>query len=152
MTLYISCLPLPMNKNPSCPKCKCAEVVKNGKINEKQRLKCKKCSFQFTRLTPRGYADSEKAFAFVLYNLGLSMNAIGNLFNVSAQAVLNWARNFAIVNYEKPVPKDAIIVELDEMWHYLGSKKNSSGYGKLIAEKLENSSIGNAVAVIKRHS
>jgi transposase len=141
-----------MNKNPSCPKCKCAEVVKNGKINEKQRLKCKKCSFQFTRLTPRGYADSEKAFAVVLYNLGLSMNAIGNLFNVSAQAVLNWARNFAIVNYEKPVPKDAIIVELDEMWHYLGSKKNSSGYGKLIAEKLENSSIGNAVAVIKRHS
>ncbi len=132
MTLYISCLPLPMNKNPSCPKCKCAEVVKNGKINEKQSLKCKKCSFQFTRLTPRGYADSEKAFAVVLYNLGLSMNAI--------------------VNYEKPVPKDAIIVELDEMWHYLGSKKNSSGYGKLIAEKLENSSIGNAVAEIKRHS
>ena len=132
MTLYISCLPLPMNKNPSCPKCKCAEVVKNGKINEKQRFKCKKCSFQFTRLTPRGYADSEKAFAVVLYNLGLSMNAI--------------------VNYEKPVPKDAIIVELDEMWHYLGSKKNSSGYGKLIAEKLENSSIGNAVAEIKRHS
>ncbi len=132
MTLYISCLPLPMNKNPSCPKCKCAEVVKNGKINEKQSLKCKKCSFQFTRLTPRGYADSEKSFAVVLYNLELSMNAI--------------------VNYEKPVPKDAIIVELDEMWHYLGSKKNSSGYGKLIAEKLENSSIGNAVAVIKRHS
>ena len=121
-----------MNKNPSCPKCKCAEVVKNGKINEKQRFKCKKCSFQFTRLTPRGYADSEKSFAVVLYNLELSMNAI--------------------VNYEKPVPKDAIIVELDEMWHYLGSKKNSSGYGKLIAEKLENSSIGNAVAVIKRHS
>ena len=132
MTLYISCLPLPMNKNPSCPKCKCAEVVKNGKINEKQMVKCKKCSFQFTRLTPRGYADSEKSFAVVLYNLELSMNAI--------------------VNYEKPVPKDAIIVELDEMWHYLGSKKNSSGYGKLIAEKLENSSIGNAVAVIKRHS
>ena len=103
MTLYISCLSLPMNKNPSCPKCKCAEVAKNGKINEKQSVKCKKCSFQFTRLTPRGYADSEKAFAVVLYNLGLSMNAI--------------------VNYEKPVPKDAIIVELDEMWHYLGSKK-----------------------------
>ena len=41
---------------------------------------------------------------------------------MSAQAVLNWVRNFAIVNYEKPVPKDAIIVELDEMWHYLGSK------------------------------
>ncbi len=141
-----------MNKNPSCPKCKCAEVVKNGKVNEKQRFKCKKCSFQFTRLIPRGHAGSEKALAVVLYTLGLSMNAIGKLFNVSAQAVLNWVRNFAITNYEKPVPKDAIIVELDEMWHFLGSKKNSFGYGKLIAEKLENSSIGSAVAVTKRHS
>ena len=35
----------------------------------------------------------------------------------------NWVRNFAIANYEKPVPKDAIIVELDEIWHFLNSKK-----------------------------
>lgn len=26
--------------------------------------------------------------------------------------------------YEKPVPGSAILIELDEMWHYLGSKKN----------------------------
>lgn len=26
--------------------------------------------------------------------------------------------------YEKPAPGAAIIIELDEMWHYLGSKKN----------------------------
>ena len=26
--------------------------------------------------------------------------------------------------YEKPAPGEAILVELDEMWHYLGSKKN----------------------------
>lgn len=51
------------------------------------------------------------------------MNAIGKLFNVSAQSILNWVRNFAIANYEKPVPKDAIIVELDEIWHFLNSKK-----------------------------
>lgn len=111
-----------MNKNPSCPKCKCAEVAKNGKINEKQRLKCKKCSFQFTRLTPRGYADSEKAFAVVLYNLGLSMNAI--------------------VNYEKPVPKDAIIVELDEMWHYLGSKKTALDMESLLQRNWRTHRLG----------
>lgn len=80
------------------------------------------------------------------------MNAISKLFDVSAQSVLRWVRNFAVANYEKPIPKDAIIVELDEMWHFLGSKKNSSGYGKLIAEKLANSSIGSAVIVTKKHS
>ena len=26
--------------------------------------------------------------------------------------------------YEKPAPGAAILIELDEMWHYLGSKKN----------------------------
>lgn len=90
--------------------------------------------------------------AVVLYTVGLSMNAIGKIFGVSAQSVLNWVRKFAIANYEKPAPKDAIIVELDEMWHFLESKKNLFGYGKHIAEKLENLSIGNAVSVIKRHS
>lgn len=51
------------------------------------------------------------------------MNAIGKLFNVSAQSILNWVRSFAITTYENPVPKEAIIVELDEMWHVLNSKK-----------------------------
>lgn len=114
-----------MNKNPSCPKCQCAEVVRNGKVKEKQCVKCKNCSFRFTRLIPRGHAPSEKALAIVLCTLELSMNAISKIFDVSAQSVLNWARNFAIANYEKPAPKDAIIVELDEMWHFLNSKKTN---------------------------
>ena len=141
-----------MNEKPACPKCKCEKVVKYGKVKGNQRFQCTCCSFQFTRLTPRGHSDSVKAMAVVLYTLGLSMNVIGKMFDVSAQSILNWVRNFAIANYEKPVPKDAIIVELDEMWHFLNSKKNKFGYGKLIAEKLESLSTGNAVAVIKKHS
>lgn len=141
-----------MNKNPACPKCQSAEVVKNGKVQEKQRYKCKHCNFQFTRLTPRGRPIKEKAMAVVLYTLGLSMNAIARLFKVSTPSILNWVRDFAVANYEKPHPKDAILIELDEMWHFIGSKKNKSGYGRLIAEKLANSSIGNVVAVIKKHS
>lgn len=94
----------------------------------------------------------EKAMAVILYTLGLSLNVIAKIFNVSTPAVLYWIRAFAIANYEKPAPKDAIIIEIDEMWHYIGSKKNRSGYGKLIVEKLENSSIGSVVNVIKKHS
>ena len=93
-----------MNEKPPCPKCQSIEVVKNGKVQGKQRYKCKSCSLQFTRLTPRGRAKT---------------------------------------HYEKPAPGDAIIVELDEMWHYLGSKKTSYGSGKLIVEKLESLLTGN---------
>ena len=52
-------------------------------------------------------------------------------------------KTFAKTHYEKPAPGDAIIVELDEMWHYLGSKKTSYGSGKLIVEKLESLLTGN---------
>ena len=121
-----------MNKNPSCPKCNSAEVVKSGKVKGKQRFKCKNCNFQFTRLTPRGRPATEKAMAVILYTLGLSMNAIAKIFNVSTPAVLKWIKNFAIANYEKPTPTDAIIIELDEMSHYLSLKKQTMDMESLL--------------------
>ena len=124
-------------------KCQSIEVVKNGKVQGKQRYKCKSCSLQFTRLTPRGRPAQEKAMAVTLYTLGLSIRAIARLIGVSPTAVLKWIKTFAKTHYEKPAPGDAIIVELDEMWHYLGSKKTSYGSGKLIVEKLESLLTGN---------
>ena len=112
-----------MNEKPPCPKCQSIEVVKNGKVQGKQRYKCKSCSLQFTRLTPRGRPAQEKAMAVTLYTLGLSIRAIARLIGVSPTAVLKWIKTFAKTHYEKPAPGDAIIVELDEMWHYLSSKK-----------------------------
>ena len=132
-----------MNEKPPCPKCQSIEVVKNGKVQGKQRYKCKSCSLQFTRLTPRGRPAQEKAMAITLYTLGLSIRAIARLIGVSPTAVLKWIKTFAKTHYEKPAPGDAIIVELDEMWHYLGSKKTSYGSGKLIVEKLESLLTGN---------
>ena len=132
-----------MNEKPPCPKCQSIEVVKNGKVQRKQRYKCKSCSLQFTRLTPRGRPAQEKAMAVTLYTLGLSIRAIARLIGVSPTAVLKWIKTFAKTHYEKPAPGDAIIVELDEMWHYLVSKKTSYGSGKPIVEKLESLLTGN---------
>ena len=132
-----------MNEKPPCPKCQSIEVVKNGKVQGKQKDKYKSCSLQFTRLTPRGRPAQEKAMAVTLYTLGLSIRAIARLIGVSPTAVLKWIKTFAKTHYEKPAPGDAIIVELDEMWHYLGSKKTSYGSGKLIVEKLESLLTGN---------
>ena len=138
-----------MNEKPPCPKCQSIEVVKNGKVQGKQRYKCKSCSLQFTRLTPRGRPAQEKAMAVTLYTLGLSIRAIARLIGVSPTAVLKWIKTFAKTHYEKPAPGDAIIVELDEMWHYLGSKKTSYGSGKLIVEKLESLLTGNVEEEIR---
>ena len=37
---------------------------------------------------------------------------------------LTGSRNLQKKIYEKPAPGSAILVELDEMWHFIGSKKN----------------------------
>lgn len=85
-----------------------------------------------------------------LYTLGLSIRAIARLIEVSPSAVLKWMKAFARTHYEKPAPDDAILVELDEMWHYLKSKKTSYGYGKHIVERLESSSTGSVEEGIKQ--
>ncbi|MDR2819348.1 MAG: hypothetical protein LBB60_02280, partial [Desulfovibrio sp.] len=110
---------------------------------------CKKCYFQFTRTTPRGCPANEKATAVSLYTLGLSLNCIARMLKVSTPAVLRWVRLFAEKAYEKPEPREAVVVELDEMWHYLRSKKTNFGYGRLIVTIPVNSLTGNVGIVIK---
>jgi IS1 family transposase len=73
----------------------------------------------------RGKPLATKINAILWYLSGMSMNRAAFLLHVSAQAVLNWIRAFAIEHYEKPVPTGKIIVlELDEMWHYLKKKRH----------------------------
>ena len=115
-----------------CPKCKSSHVVKNGSVKGIHKQLCRGCGFQFTRMTPRGEPMRKKIIAVVLYMSGLSFNRIGELCNVSAQSVLNWIRKFAAEHAERPKPEgQAVVLELDELWHYLQKKDKNSGYGQL---------------------
>jgi len=60
---------------------------------------------------------------------------------------MRWVRDFAEKTYEKPSPGEAVIIELDEMWHYLHSKKTNYGSGKLIVAIPVNSLTGNVAIV-----
>ena len=127
-----------------CPKCQHKRVVKNGHVLGKQRWKCKNCNHQFTRTTPRGEPLRIKLLSVYLYCHGISLNAIAKMFDVHASSVLRWVRKFAREHYEKPEPTGkAIIMELDEMWHYVKKNDLSSGYGKLLIAVPVSSLIGN---------
>jgi hypothetical protein len=89
-----------------------------------------------------------KCLAIILYVTGLSLRAIASIVNVSPKAVLDWVRTFGAATYEKPTPKGEVIIELDEMWHFLTSKKTSSGSGKRIVVLQVNSSTGNVEDVM----
>ena len=136
----------------NCRKCQSTHFVKNGHINEKQRYKCKKCDSQWTENHKhRGRPLEERALAVFLYCHGLSMNAISKMLDTAPSTLLKWIRNFSNQHAHPPEPQtDAVVLELDEMWHYLKEKKTNSGSGRRFVVIPENSSHGNVVIEIKR--
>jgi len=127
-----------------CKKCGGENHVKAGFVEGEQRYKCKACGCKFVPTRQHGKTEKEKMTAIWLYCHGLSLRTIAKFFKVTAASVLKWVRTYARDNYEKPAPQsDAVIVELDEMWHFLFSKKEKSGYGRLIVAIPVNLSTGN---------
>jgi len=129
-----------------CPKCKSSHVVKNGSVKRIPKHLCRKCGFQFTRSTPKGKPLKTKILAVVLYMSGLSLNRIGKICGVSGQSILNWICTFAAKHAERPKPEgQTVILELDELWHFLQKKDKNSGFGQLWIAFPVDCWIGNSV-------
>ena len=115
-----------------CKGCGSEEHVKNGLMRGKQRYRCKACGLNFTDTPPPGKPLAMKVTAVLLYISGLSMNRTAKLLGVSTPSVQAWIEQFAQVYAQKPAPEGrAVVIELDEMWHYLKKSRTSSGSGRL---------------------
>ena len=129
----------------NCKKCESNEYVKAGFVKGEQRYKCKKCGCQFVPTRQKGRSKQEKLMAVWMYAHGYSFRTIAKFFKVNVHSAFVWVKSFAEKYYSKPAPiGDNVIIELDEMWHFVRSKKDKFGFGKLIAEPKNSSSIGNA--------
>lgn len=70
------------------PRCQHPHFLTNGRINEKQRYKCKDHTYQWTEnRIDRGSPLAEKARAIFRYCHGLSMNIVKFSFSKSAFAL-----------------------------------------------------------------
>src|SRR5918999_2327994 len=135
----------------TCPKCAHQHIVKSGKVGGTQRWLCRGCGYQFTRTTPRGRPLWQKSLAVFLYCHGVSMNALGRMFGVRTSSVLKWIRRYTIAHAEKPAPTGrAIVMEVDEMWHFLKKNATNSGSGKLVIVIQASSLTGNVGVAIKQ--
>ncbi len=115
-----------------CKRCGSEEQVKNGLMQGKQRYLCKSCGLTFTDTPARGKPLALKAAAVLLYVSGLSMNRTAKLLGVSTPTIQAWLEQFASASAHKPEPEGrAVVIELDEMWHYLKKSRSRSGSGKL---------------------
>ena len=139
-------------ENIQCKKCNSTNKSKAGLVKGEQRYKCKDCGCQYVPTRQRGKPEKDKLLAVWLYTHGLSFRTIAKMFRVNVRSVFVWVKTFAKANYIKPIPQsDAVIVELDEMWHFIHSKKQKSGYGKLIVAIPLNLLTGNVEGEIKLH-
>jgi transposase len=111
-----------------CKRCGSGEHVKNGFMKGLQRYRCKACGLDFTDTPPRGMPLRVKVTAVLLYLSGLSMNRTAKLLGVSTPSVMTWIERFAEVYAQKPEPEGrAVVVELDEMWHFLKKSRQALG-------------------------
>src|SRR3954454_12073239 len=110
---------------PYCPRCHCVRVVKSGHHHGKQRWLCRRCGYQFTSLSPPAGADDRtRKTAVTLYGHGLSLRCVGKLLATTAHSVIRWVTEYVETFCPKPTPDGAVVIEVDEMWHYLGAKTN----------------------------
>ena len=115
-----------------CKGCGGGEHVKNGFMRGKQRYRCKACGLNFTDTPPRGMPLRVEVEAVLLHLSGVSMNRTAKLLGVSTPTVQAWIERFAEAYAQKPEPKGrAVVVELDEMWHFLKKSGTSSGSARL---------------------
>ena len=115
-----------------CKRCGGGEHTRNGFMRGKQRYRCKACGLNFTDTPPRGKPLAMKITAVLLYVSGLSMNRTAKLVGVSTPTVQAWIEQFAKAYAQKPEPQGrAVVIELDEMWHYLKKSPRNSGSGRL---------------------
>ena len=134
----------------NCKHCGSTKSVKNGYQNGKQNRKCKDCGRNFTENDRRCKDRSkEKAVCFLLYALGkASMRFLADLFKVSVRTIYVWLKGIADSISVPAVSAGTQEIEIDEMWHYLRKKLESSGYSRHMTVLVERLSPGLQVVVI----
>jgi transposase len=117
----------------TCKHCGWEKLVKHGLARGKQRYWCKGCSRHFVEGDKRVKESLviKRALAVTLYSLAKgSFSMLGKVFGVSRALVYRWIKEEAALLPAPEVPGDIREMEFDEMWHFIGSKKTSSGSSK----------------------
>ena len=136
-----------------CKKCEIDHVIKNGKARNLQRYKCKECNYSFVigdrrERTPQAV----KALAILLYSMSRSSYSfLAKLFKVSPTEVYNWIRNYAESIGEPIVSEGDYDIEFDEMWHFVGSKKQALALESSGSSHAKNHCLGATFKFEVRH-
>jgi len=123
-------------KQIACPKCNSQELIKSGVIKERQRFRCKHCSYSFTVLKEGKNIDPYYVIkALQLYIEGVTFREIERILGVSHVSVMNWVKKYGIKapeNYEyRPTYK---VLTHKELLAFFAEKESLKSAGCMITE------------------
>ena len=120
----------------TCPKCQSAKVIKSGVVKDRQRYKCKRCSYYFTvDKLGKSINDYYVTKAIQLYVEGVSYREIERILGVSHVSVMNWVRKYKIKRPEnREYHPTYRILSHTELVEYVKDKGSLSGAGMMITE------------------
>ena len=140
---------------PVCKKCGSEKVVRNGVVAGKQRYRCKECGYNFREGDGRTSEKvlAKKALCVLFYAMGKgSFRMLGRILKIDHALVYRWIRAFGESLPEPQVPGDITQMEFDEMWHFIGSKKENFGLSKPLTVAHGELWPGCSAVVILQHS
>ena len=113
-----------------CPYCKISEnQVKIGfNASGSQRYRCKSCGRKYTPEPKEpGYPEAMRQQAVQWYVDGMNFRRIARHLGVHHQTVINWINaHIATLPQTPPLPEEVSVVEQDELFTFIGSKKTKS--------------------------
>ena len=116
-----------------CPRCQSPRLEKNGRSqNGKQKYHCKDCAAYGTLHPSVAYPPERKAEILQAYHERSSLRGLERTFGVARQTVAKWLRQEdeqlpALPPLDTAQAND--VLELDELWSFVGSKKTNAGSG-----------------------
>ncbi len=116
-----------------CKRCGKEESVKNGFVRGKARLRCKACGYNYVigDCRVKESVAVKKALAVILYSLGkASFGMLGHIFGHSRSLIYRWIVEGGAKIPEPLISEEIKEIELDEMWHFIQSKKTKNGLSK----------------------
>ena len=132
-------------KQIACPKCQSQQVIKSGVINERQRFRCKQCSYSFTVLKKGKNIDPYYVIkALQLYLEGVTLREIERILGISHVSVMNWVKKYNIKapdNYEYH-PTYQVLTHM-ELMDFFSVKEKLKSSGCIVTE------LGDKFMVIK---
>lgn len=103
--------------------------VKAGKHESgSQRFKCNLCQTRYTPQPSQRYSDQMRQQAVKLYVDGLGFRQIARHLRVDHVTIMHWVKAHVAQLPPAPLPQETPlhIVEMDELYTYVGQKKNGS--------------------------